>query len=113
MTLTEFDNKYDFHDSSLESICFDQDNNILEMNIDFCFWMQTDYIKTSPEIGMIKLIFKDVQSFNGESVNYNNVTILKVNVSSHHQITFYTLDEDRDEFIELTIVANAVDFVVP
>ncbi len=112
MTLTELEDKYYFHDSSLEAIRFDQDHNSLEMDIDFCFWMQTEYIKTSPETGMIQLIFNGVQEFVGEPSSYNDLTILDIIVSEHNKLTFQIIDEDNKEYMELIVIAETVEFFV-
>ncbi len=112
MTLTELVNKYYFHDSTLEAIRFDQNRNSLVMEIDFCFWMQTDYVKTSPETGMIQLIFNGVQDFIGEPCCYNDLTILDIIVSEHNKLTFQIIDEDNKEYMELTVIAETVEFVV-
>jgi hypothetical protein len=112
MTLTELFNKYTFHDSSLEAIRFNQNHNSLEMDIDFCFWMQTDYVKTSPETGMIELIFNGVLEFVGEPCSYNDLTILDTIVSDHNKLTFQILDEDDNKYMELTVISESVEFVV-
>lgn len=112
MTLTELDDKYYFHDSSLEAISFDQNHNSLEIVIDFCFWMQPDFKEGMPETGMIQLIFTDVQEFKGEPGSYNDLTILDIIVSENNKLTFQTIDEDNKDYMELTVIAESVEFVV-
>ena len=84
MSLTEIDDEYYFHDSSLEAIRFDQKRNSLEIAIDFCFWMQPDFKEGMPETGMIQLIFNGVQEFIGEHGSYNDLTILDIIVSENN-----------------------------
>ena len=63
MTLQDFRKQYYLHDSSIEKIDFDADKKVLTMKIDFCFWMQEWYDKTTPKNGLIAVIFEDVSIF--------------------------------------------------
>lgn len=63
MTLQEFRAKYYLHDSSIEKIDFDADKKLLTMKIDFCFWMQNWYDKTTPKNGLIAVTFEGVSLF--------------------------------------------------
>ena len=63
LTLQEFRKKYYLHDSSIEKINFDADNKIITMKIEFCFWMQNWYDKTTPKNGLIAVTFENVSRF--------------------------------------------------
>lgn len=63
MTLQEFRRKYYLHDSSIEKIEYDADKKVLTMKIEFCFWMQNWYDKTTPKNGLIAVTFEDVSIF--------------------------------------------------
>ena len=63
MTLQEFRAKYYLHDSSIEKIDFDAENKTLTLTIEFCFWMQNRYDKTTPKNGLIAVTFEDVSLF--------------------------------------------------
>ena len=63
MTLQEFREKYYLHDSSIEKIDFDADKKVLTMKIEFCFWMQNWYDKTTPKNGLIAVTFENVSRF--------------------------------------------------
>lgn len=63
MNLQDFRRQYYLHDSSIEKIDFDAENKTLTMKIDFCFWMQEWYDKTTPKNGLIAVIFEDVSIF--------------------------------------------------
>ena len=52
--------KYDFHDSLLESIDYDTTKNRLKLSIDFCNWKQADYKTGDLETEMVELIFENV-----------------------------------------------------
>ena len=63
MTLQEFRGQYYLHDSSIEKIEYDADKKVLTMKIEFCFWMQLWYDKTTPKNGLIAVTFEDVSLF--------------------------------------------------
>ena len=63
MTLQEFRGQYYLHDSSIKKIEFDADKKVLTMKIDFCFWMQLWYDKTTPKNGLIAVTFEDISLF--------------------------------------------------
>ena len=63
MTLQEFRAKYYLHDSSIEKIDFDAENKTLTLTIEFCFWMQLWYDKTTPKNGLIAVTFENVLLF--------------------------------------------------
>ena len=63
MTLQEFRGQYYLHDSSIEKIAFDAENKTLTLTIEFCFWMQNWYDKTTPKNGLIAVTFEDVSIF--------------------------------------------------
>lgn len=63
MTLQEFRRQYYLHDSNIEKIDFDADKKVLTLKIEFCFWMQLWYDKTTPKNGLIAVTFEDVSTF--------------------------------------------------
>ncbi len=63
MTLQEFIRQYYLHDSSIEKIEYDAENKTLTLTIEFCFWMQLWYDKTTPKNGLIAVTFEDVSLF--------------------------------------------------
>lgn len=66
MTVTEFEEKYYLHDSSLEKVEFDAENKKLTLTIDFCFWMQLWYEQGKPENGYIAVTFENVSLYDYE-----------------------------------------------
>ena len=63
MTITEFEEKYYLHDSTIEKIDYDANNKRLTLTIDFCFWMQLWYDKETPENGLISVTFDNVSYY--------------------------------------------------
>ena len=70
MTLQDFRSKYYLHDSSIEKIEYDAVDKTLALTIDFCFWMQNWYDKTTPTNGLIAVTFEGVSVFEYD----NNIT---------------------------------------
>ena len=67
MTLQDFRGKHYLHDSSIEKIEYDAANKTLTLTIDFCFWMQNWYDKTTPTNGLIAVTFEGVSVFEYDS----------------------------------------------
>ena len=70
LTLAEFAARYYLHDSSIEKIEYDAVDKTLALTIDFCFWMQNWYDKTTPTNGLIAVTFEGVSVFEYD----NNIT---------------------------------------
>ena len=66
LTLAEFAARYYLHDSSIEKIEYDATNKTLALTIDFCFWMQNWYDKTTPTNGLIAVTFENVAHYSYE-----------------------------------------------
>jgi len=66
LTVTEFEEKYYLHDSSLEKVEFDAENKKLTLTIDLCFWMQLWYEQGKPENGYIAVTFENVSFYEYE-----------------------------------------------
>ena len=76
MKLAEFVERYYLHDGSIERIDFDAAKKILTLTIDFCFWWQSWYDKSTPPNGFICVTFKDVSRF-----SYDNAAVDRIFIS--------------------------------
>ena len=65
MNIKEFDEKYYFHDSLVDSIVYDDMNKTVTMMFVFCYWMQQDYKKGEQENGPLKVTFRNVTGYDG------------------------------------------------
>ena len=63
MTIKDFAEKYNLHDSGIEKIIYDAENKKIILTIEFCFWMQNWYIETEPSNGKISATFENVTLF--------------------------------------------------
>lgn len=68
MTVHQFFEKYYLHDSVITKVNYLVDKQILQLEIEFCFWMQDWYDKNKPTNGLIQ-------------VTINNVSFVKYNES--------------------------------
>ena len=108
MKINELLSKYTFHDSLLENISYDKENNTLILTIDFCFWMQTDYEESQPETGHIKLSFNNIENYDGLIGDIDSYSILNTSYEND-TLTFSLLDDFHDEYHEIKIHAqNAI-----
>ena len=73
LTVTEFEEKYYLHDSSIEKIEYNAVDKILKLEIDFCFWMQNWYNSAELPNGLIDVTFENVSSFEYEYHEFSNI----------------------------------------
>lgn len=118
MTVTEFDEKYYLHDSSLEKVAFDADFKVLRLTIAFCFWMQNWYDKSEPTNGLIRVTFRDVSRFEyddciAEKIFADNldseIRSGKIGADGSFEIFAVEYSEPEDIYYYLTISADGVE----
>ena len=106
MTLDEFANKYNMHDSLINAITYE--NNTLQIDIDFAFWMQDWFIDGSSETGSLKVTFCNTSSYqHPDSLPLEDISILETSVIDD-TITFALINDMTDEYLELVITASEV-----
>ena len=67
LTVTEFEEKYYLHDSTIEKIEYNAVDKILKLEIDFCFWMQNWYNPEEFPDGLIAVTFENVSFYEYEN----------------------------------------------
>ena len=102
MKITEFFYKYDFHDSLIENIIHDCEENIVTFRISFCNWMQDEYRPHEPEIVDMKVCFHHVQHFVFEQseIKLDDDQILDVKIK-----------EFANNFCEVQFIIHGEDLV--
>lgn len=55
--------KYNLHDSLIEELNYNKDENRLEIKIELCNWKQIEYKDTEPELVDIRIVFDDIQQY--------------------------------------------------
>ena len=63
MTIKDFAEKYNLHDSGIEKIFYDTEHKKLVLTIEFCFWMQNWFVEGEQSNGKISATFENVSVF--------------------------------------------------
>ena len=80
MTLKDFHEKYLLHDSSILSMTHHEQEQTLQISMDFCNWMQYWYDEKEPEVTQINLSFNGVSRFECESKDVEDSDVLEIHV---------------------------------
>lgn len=114
MTIFELLNKYNFHDSLLEKIEYDEEAEILKVEIDFCNWQQDWYDEIGEETEMISLIFAGVKNVGIPDALLNSDEIIEVNLldkDGANGIEFVAFNDCENVSHTFRIYAESVDVV--
>jgi hypothetical protein len=118
MTLTEFQNLFNFKSSQLNTLVFEEKEHTESaiLLINFSYWMQKSYKKGTPRTGLVKVIFHHVLSHAGIQETVTPLTMIGAELSESAEdtkgaetITFSLVDSQSDTIKELTITAESVD----
>ena len=109
MNIKDLLKRYTFHDSLVEMITYNQDSRTLTLTIDFCYWMQEGYIASTPENGLVKLTFLEVDSYDCLTGNLDSYSILRVTYQDNN--TFISiLDDFNNDYYPIKIPSDKVIF---
>lgn len=110
MTLKDFESRYNFHDSYIESMSYDESKRSLTLIINFAFWIQEDFVEGEKENGLLEVKFYNVANYEceGGAPVGNFVGILDTAVEDDC-IVFNLLDDENATFMELRIVSTSVE----
>jgi len=109
--------RYNFHDSLLEGIKYDEDLNALILEVDFCNWAQEDYTSDIPETMIIQLCFNGVIEISNHSVYVESSTISESRIVKSNKgvgIMFLVLRDypSGDNGVDtIQIFAESVDII--
>ena len=103
MTINKYLNDNYLHDSLVEKVTYE--NNVVDITIDFCFWMQPGYHDKKPETGIIHLRFPDVVSVTGPLGDIDDYSILEA-VFQGGCLTLLLMDDFNNTTYELKIVSE-------
>ena len=104
MIINDFLSDHYLHDSLVEKVAYE--NNMVDITIDFCFWMQEGYRENEPETGIIHLHFPDVAAFSGPTGTIDDYSILEAN---YHDgcLTLLLLDDFNNTTYELRLTSSS------
>ena len=109
MKLTEFVKSYNFHDSYIETIEYNEKEEEITAVIHFAFWMQDGYVVGTPETGLIRVLFKGVKKYiceNGDPAGAF-VGILGSEIIDGELVINF-VDDESVEYFEMKISAEEV-----
>ena len=108
MTPEVFVNKYNLHDSMIESLTVENHGSNIRMVIDFAFWMQEDYRKGHPETGFLAVSFQNVTEYDcPDQLPLEEISILEAHVQND-SIIIVLLNDITNECCEIRIKANEI-----
>ena len=108
MTPETFVNKYNFHDSMINSVTSENKGTVIRMVIDFAFWMQEGYSEEHDETGPLAVSFSDVTDYDcPDQLPLEEISILKVSIQDG-SIIFALLNDITDEYYEIRIKAQDI-----
>lgn len=108
MTIMKVFESYDFHDSILESAVFIEKENRVILEIDFCNWMQKDFITDMPETEIVQIIFEGVTFFRMDAERINSDSILAVEVGEENSVCFKMFNDMTEKYYTLFLTASSV-----
>ena len=108
MTIKEFIQNYNLHDSLLEGIDYDEKAATVKLYVDFCYWQQDGYTDEMPETGNIVIKFSKCADFQYSSYRINSDEISKVVSNNENEIVLTVFNDLSGKYIEIKIEASAV-----
>ena len=77
--------------------------------IDFAFWMQEHYREGDPETGLIKVVFKNVRSFQiPPNTEWGETSILEMGEEDRY-VRFWLINDMTDDSLEILIETDEVE----
>lgn len=108
MTIKEFVQNYNLHDSLLERIDYDKEAATVTLHVDFCYWQQNSYTDEMPETGNIIIKFSKCVDFQYIPYRINSDEISKVVSNNENEIVLTVFNDLSGKYIELKIIASSV-----
>ena len=103
--------EYDFHDSLLEDILYDECNKKLLFKIDFCNWKQEWYNEADEETSMISIVFNNVSNIVLPEHQLNSDEIIEFEVLTENSIRVVIFNDIEDVSYEIIIYAETVEII--
>lgn len=108
MTIKEFTQNYNLHDSLLEKIDYDEKAATVKLYVDFCYWLQNSYTDEMPETGNIVIKFSECEDLQYNPYRINNDEISKVISNNENEIVLTVFNDLSEKYIEIKIKASSV-----
>ena len=108
MTPFELFKRYIFHDSLLEKADYSPTDKTAVLEIDFCYWQQSDYTDKMPETGRIQLRFSGVTEFSFPTYPMDSDEIVRVRCDSENTVVMTVYSDLTEEYHKLSVTADSV-----
>lgn len=111
MTIQAFCDKYNLHDSLLESIKYDAANKTLRLIVNLCLWAQDEYAESADgaqENEMIQIEFSHVTDVDLPDATPNGDSILTVKSILGGVLDIVAFNDDIDDVYLLRIYGEEV-----
>lgn len=112
MTIKEFIQNYNLHDSLLEKIDYDEETATVNLYVDFCYWQQNNYTDEMPETGNIVIKFIGCTLLHYSPYQINSDEISKVVSNKENEIVLTVFNDLSENYIEIIINASSVSVQV-
>lgn len=109
MTLTDFKSKYNLVGSLLENITINKELDSITLEIDFCYWQQTDFIDGDKESGIVELHFSECSQCEISNHKINSDEIVKVEFTDN-SIDICVKSDITNDYHHIFISALNVEF---
>lgn len=109
MTLTDFKSKYNLVGSLLENITINKEPDSIILEIDFCYWQQTDFIDGNKETGIVELYFSGCSQCEISNHKINSDEIVKVEFTEN-SIDICVESDITNDYHHIFISALNVEF---
>ncbi len=103
--------KFDFHDSLLESISYDNDNKKIFLKIDFCNWKQEWYNESDEETSMISIVFNNASNLSIPNFSLNSDEIIEFDILSDNSVKMVVFNDIDNTSYEIIIRAQTVEII--
>ena len=108
MTLADFTKNFNFHDSSIVDLVFNEDLHTAVLTIELSWWQQNAYKDGDPEIVEKTFHFDGVTDFDcPEDIPFDQVGVFSVN-TDNHCINIYVVNDFTDEEYSIKFKADHV-----
>ena len=110
MKVKDFLEKYCLHDSTIDEIKYNSETKELIWHMDFAFWMQTNYVKGTPENGLINLHFYEVENYSGLIGRLDWFSVDRIVVNPDGTITCTILDDYNSDYYVWNFYVSDMEF---
>lgn len=107
MTINEFTNRFNLHDSLLENVIYDKTAKKVTLSIDFCYWQQDGYQDDMDETGMILVEFDEVIELKYAPYQINSDEIVAIS-EKDDEITLTVFNDILNDNVDIIIGAKNV-----